>query len=435
MRLIHCADLHLDSGMRSNLSKEKARERKKELLLTFQRMVDYAAEQEVSAILMAGDLFDTRQISATARHAVWDAVCSHDDITFFYLKGNHDTEHFLAEREALPENFKIFGSEWTYYPLGERIVISGLELSDENAGRAYRSLVLRQEKFNIVMLHGQETKTGARDKAQVIRLRELKNKGIDYLALGHVHSYREGKLDARGAWCYSGCLEGRGFDECGDHGFVLLDVDEKQGTATRQFVPFAGRRLWEVPVDVSGCEQATQMLERVRAALGRQVNDRQESGEQGMDRQIFCGGTYIRTDLEKQQSVPEMLSSGQAGDIPGKSEGMLSAEDNDEDMSGQYTISDRDLIKIILIGELDVETAQIDLEYLRKALEPYYYFVKISNEAKLRVDANRFLLDESLKGEFVRTVMAAKELSEEERATVIRCGLRAIAGEEVLGCD
>ncbi len=428
MRLIHCADLHLDSGMRSNLSKEKARERKKELLLTFQRMVNYAAEHAVSAILIAGDLFDTRQISATARHAVWDAVCSHSEITFFYLKGNHDTEHFLAERETLPENFKVFGTEWTSYPLGERIVISGLELSEENAGSAFHSLVLQPDAFNIVMLHGQETKTGARDKAQIIRLRELKHKGIDYLALGHVHAYKEGKVDARGVWCYSGCLEGRGFDECGEHGFVLLDVDEEAGTATREFVPFAGRRLWEVSVDVSGCGQTMEMLERIKEALCRQTEKDMQEG------QMFGRKTFGHSMLERQGSSNESIPA-HPDRILGESRETVSSENNSENLLRQYAITGRDMIKVVLVGDLDVESAQIDLEYFRKALEPDYYFVKISDETKLRVDADRFLLDESLKGEFVRTVMAAEELSEEERAAVIRCGLRAIAGEEVLECD
>ena len=39
MKMIHCADLHLDSKMESNLSAEKARERREELLQTFERMV------------------------------------------------------------------------------------------------------------------------------------------------------------------------------------------------------------------------------------------------------------------------------------------------------------------------------------------------------------------------------------------------------------
>ncbi len=369
MRLIHCADLHLDSKMRANLDKEKASERRAELLRSFERMIDYAEENNVTAILIAGDLFDTTNISASARHVVWDAICHHEDILFFYLQGNHDTGHFFADREEIPENLKLFDSSWRSYSLGTSgIVISGLELSPENAAGAWDSLVLDPSNFNIVMLHGQEAETGAKDRAEVIRLRDLKNKGIDYLALGHVHSYKEGALDGRGTWCYPGCLDGRGFDECGEHGFVLLDVDETTGVCERTFVPFASRKIYTIRVDISGCDKPSEMIER------------------------------IEDELERQQP------------------------------------SGRDLIGIVLTGETDVE-GETDIDYLQKHLEQDFYFVKIQDETVLRVDADRFCLDESLKGEFVRTVMAMEGLSDEDRAGAIRYGLRAIAGEEVLECD
>ena len=35
MKIIHCADLHLDSQMTANLTKEQARERKREIIRTF----------------------------------------------------------------------------------------------------------------------------------------------------------------------------------------------------------------------------------------------------------------------------------------------------------------------------------------------------------------------------------------------------------------
>ena len=60
MKLIHCADLHLDSDMTSNLTKEKAKERRTELLVTFQRMITYAKENDVHHILISGDLYDKK---------------------------------------------------------------------------------------------------------------------------------------------------------------------------------------------------------------------------------------------------------------------------------------------------------------------------------------------------------------------------------------
>ena len=86
MKIIHCGDLHLDSKMTSNLSKEQARERKMEILRTFTRMVDYAKKNGVRAIMIAGDLFDTHNISATARNLVKDTIAQTPEIDFYYLR-------------------------------------------------------------------------------------------------------------------------------------------------------------------------------------------------------------------------------------------------------------------------------------------------------------------------------------------------------------
>ena len=86
MKIIHCADIHLDSKMSANLTKEKARERKTELLTTFQNMVAYGAEQGVAAIIIAGDLFDTKNVSATARNVVKDLIQGHPQIAFSLVR-------------------------------------------------------------------------------------------------------------------------------------------------------------------------------------------------------------------------------------------------------------------------------------------------------------------------------------------------------------
>ena len=215
MKIIHCADLHLDSKMTSNLSKEQAKERKMEILRTYSRMIEYAKNNDVKAIIIAGDLFDTRNVSATARNLVKDSITSNPDIDFYYLKGNHDSDNFISKLDEIPENLKLFSNQWTSYSYGN-ITITGLEIDKSNQASMYNSLVLDNDNYNVVTLHGQlgdEISTG-----------DLKNKGIDYLALGHVHEYQSGQLDNRGMYCYSGCLEGRGFDECGQKGFVYVDV-------------------------------------------------------------------------------------------------------------------------------------------------------------------------------------------------------------------
>lgn len=368
MRLIHCADLHLDSNMTTHLSKEKAKERKAELLRTFSDMVEYAGEHEVDAILIAGDLFDRKNISATARGVVRNAIVNNPNIVFYYLQGNHDVRFFMEGEEDIPANLRRFDSEWTSYvheEAGERLVITGLELTSENAAHVASSLTLNLDDFNIVILHGQEAEHASRDKTEVIPLRSLRGKGIDYLALGHVHRYKWESLDGRGVYCYPGCLEGRGFDECGEHGFVLLDIDVAAKKLQSKFVPIAGRTLYELEVDVSTCMSTGEIVGRVKDVL-------------------------VKT---------QCCDAGS-------------------------------LIKIVLTGEVEVDCEK-DLDYLVNWLKDDYYYVCARDKTTIRVDYDAYALDESLKGEFVRKVRAAEELSEEDKGTIIRYGIKALAGEEL----
>ena len=265
MRFIHCADLHLDSKMESNLASNDAKLRRDELLDTFGRMVTYAAENAVRGIIIAGDLFDKQHIRKTARLRVLEEIEKHPLIDFIYLRGNHDHSDFLDGVDQIPENLKLFGdSEWTSYSY-EDVVITGREISEENIRSISSSLILDAAKCNIVVLHGQESKYEGRDKTPVVTLPELKDKYIDYLALGHIHSYKLDKLDDRGVWCYSGALEGRGFDECGPKGFVLLEIEDKKILPT--FVPFAKRTLHEVNVELASDADMPAILESINAAI------------------------------------------------------------------------------------------------------------------------------------------------------------------------
>ena len=212
MRLIHCSDLHLDSKMEANLSARQAKDRGGEICASFARMVRWAESNEVRAILLAGDLFDTRRVSAKTADFVVNTMKNAAKIDFFYLRGNHDgTRDPFAGREV-PGNLHTFDNQWTGYEMGG-VTITGMELDRENWEQCYDDLKLDAEKLNIVMLHGQ---VATQPGEELVCLPRLRGKHIDYLALGHIHSFRQEDLDDRGQWCYSGCLEGRGFDECGE---------------------------------------------------------------------------------------------------------------------------------------------------------------------------------------------------------------------------
>lgn len=256
MKIIHCGDVHLDSVMKTNMTSQQANERKNEILLTFRKMVEYAKSNKVKVIMIAGDLFDTKNISVKTRNMVKDCIYNNPQIDFLYLKGNHDVNSFLNGLDEIPNNLKLFSNKWTSYRY-EDIIITGVELDEDNCKTIYSSLILNKNEINIVVMHGQESQYSGKDKTEIINLSALKNKYIDYLALGHIHTYKENTLDQRGIYCYCGCLEGRGYDECGAKGFVLLDTDN--GKLEHKFIEFSSRIIYEIAVDVSGMETTSEV--------------------------------------------------------------------------------------------------------------------------------------------------------------------------------
>ncbi len=257
MKLIHCADLHLGSAMSSRLPADKARTRKGELRFALRSLVDYARENDISAILLSGDGFDSDHPAKKDKDFFYSLVKNNPDINFFYLRGNHDRESTYDQ--TLP-NLKTFSRQWSSYRYGD-VTIWGLELSGENEMTLYDSLPARREGKNIVLLHGQTADSPGPDR---ICLSRLRGKHIDYLALGHVHSYSFGRLDDRGTWCYPGCLEGRGYDETGDKGFVVVDTDHPDAP---QFVPHAIRTVRVCTVDISESGDLYEATRLVEAAL------------------------------------------------------------------------------------------------------------------------------------------------------------------------
>lgn len=291
MKIIHCADLHLDSKMSTNLTKEQAKERRTEILRTFSKMVEYAAEHEVKAIIIAGDLFDTRTISATARNLVRDSILQNPDIDFFYLKGNHDIDSFLSKLDEIPANLRLFDEEWKTYSYG-KVTITGIELCSENQPTLYNSLVLEHDKYNIVTLHGQLSDYRNSEQVDNISLNDLRNKNIDYLALGHVHEFNQGTLGARGIYCYSGCLEGRGFDECGEKGFVLIDVDENTLDYKCKFISIASRELYTIDVDVTGAMTTQEAAARIEEAL-----EENPVSARSLVKFVLCGQVDVESEI------------------------------------------------------------------------------------------------------------------------------------------
>ncbi len=273
MKLIHTADWHLSSPMECRLPTEKAELRRRELLTRFADMIAYAKENGIDAVLLCGDLSDDGVLPYAQQDYVLSLIEDAAPIRFFLIAGNHDRISdktfggcFTRARRDLPENLTVFGDTWGSSDLSAQVSVHGRSLPAHAIPADIP--VFAADRYNIVMLHGEISESSAvlGGENENIPLCALRGKQIDYLALGHEHTFRHKKLDARGTWCYPGCPEGRGFDECGKHGFVVLTLD---GTHCRgaSFVPFAKREIHDLRLDVSEPDGGIYAAEQALGAL------------------------------------------------------------------------------------------------------------------------------------------------------------------------
>ena len=260
MKILHCADLHMDSPMETHMTHEQAGQRNAEILKSFQRMTKYAEDENIRLILIAGDLFDGKRVTRRTVEGILDAVRCTPQIDYLYVSGNHDNQSQAFADEDVPENFKRFTDKWKTFEYGD-VAVSGIEITKTNAVDLYQELPIQKKRMNIVMLHGQTSTVCDIDQ---VNLNLLKGKNIQYLALGHIHEHLCKQLDRDGIYCYPGCLEGRGFDECGEKGFVVLDTGRRKLEPV--FVPFASRKLQRVTVDITGAASNITVYQAMKKA-------------------------------------------------------------------------------------------------------------------------------------------------------------------------
>ena len=136
MKIIHTADLHLESKMGVNFDKETAKKRRNELLFTFENLIIEAKKSDVKVIIIAGDMFDTKSVNKKTKEYILNLFKNNSDIDFIYTSGNHDEDNYFFDSTELPENFKSFTDDWYTYSYDD-VEITGINYNDKTAKSLY----------------------------------------------------------------------------------------------------------------------------------------------------------------------------------------------------------------------------------------------------------------------------------------------------------
>ena len=251
LRILHTADLHMDSPF-EGLGAAKATVRRREQRDLLGRIALLAAEEKVDLVLFSGDLLDSDNTFYETGEELIRAL-RQIRVPMFIAPGNHDfySERSPYARLKLPENIHIFSENEIRCvdcgALGFRVY--GAAFTDRRSGPLLRGFHAERTEgvYNILCLHGE---VGVRDSIyDPISEEDVKQSGMDYAALGHVHK-ASGLCRAGATWyAWPGCPEGRGFDETGEKTLNLIELEGEN--CTLRPVSVAGRRYETMAVDVS----------------------------------------------------------------------------------------------------------------------------------------------------------------------------------------
>lgn len=262
MKFIHTGDLHL--GLRfQNVSfhRDKAIERRRELWSTFERIVNYAIDERVDFLFIAGDLFEASYFTIGDITRVRDTLKSAKHINIIISAGNHDFkgQKSLYNKIEWTDNVTIFNEEGIQkkdFP----------KLNTAIYGYSWDSMEIRQHnlfsevntdpsKNNILVLHGD---IAHNSNYLPLNINELKELNMDYIGLGHIH--KPEVIAENIAYC--GCPEPLDFGELGERGIIEGSIIEK--SLRFKLIPFSKRKFLEVKVTIDGEMGYPDIIEEIR---------------------------------------------------------------------------------------------------------------------------------------------------------------------------
>lgn len=247
MKFLHIADVHLDSpflGL-SFLPSELFCQIKNAIQLSFEKAVNFAIDNDVDLVLLAGDTFDSIHPTPQSKIFFANQIKRLVDrqIQVVMVLGNHD--YSQIDDLLLNESpyFKIIGSN---EQIEQVDFMTKSQYKYRVVGFSYQHNHITEDIiakyppkstsiYTIGLAHaGMKQSSVNQNNYAPFTLNEVKNLNYDYFALGHIHLRQ---VLSQEPWIvYSGNLQGRHVNEKDAKGFYFGQVDEQSQNTQLQFI-------------------------------------------------------------------------------------------------------------------------------------------------------------------------------------------------------
>lgn len=275
-RFVHTADIHLDSPLRSlslrnpELAELIGNATRQALV----RIVDLCLEEQVDALIIAGDLYDGDQTSMkTARFLATQMQRLHDAaIQVFKIRGNHDALSRITQELVLPPSVKVFSGRAETVELkkqAQTIAIHGLSFARPQAPESllpkYRAPVAGA--INIGIMHTSLAGAPGHDLYAPCAVSELHAFGFHYWALGHIHqrTHHAGERTV----IMPGMPQGRDINEAGEKSVTLVTVRD-DGTVSVEERLTSIAQFARIDIDVADVSEWSEIVARIGSTLERE---------------------------------------------------------------------------------------------------------------------------------------------------------------------
>ncbi len=280
IRFAHTADLHLDSpfkGLRAVAPDSVANALYEATFKAWENIVDLCIAENVDALLVAGDIYDSADRSLRAQLKFVEGLRKLDEagIRSFVCHGNHDPLDGWEAQLDYPPSCKRFGAEWAPEPSPvfrddpSRAVVYGVSYPTREVTENLTLKLPQVEPgpFSIGLLHTNVGGNREHESYAPCSLSDLEKSHIDYWALGHIHR-RQALKEQTPAVVYPGNPQGRQPNERGARGLYLVEAED-DGNIRLEFHPVDLVRWEFLRVDIGDFETEQALLD----GLGNRLQD------------------------------------------------------------------------------------------------------------------------------------------------------------------
>lgn len=268
VKILHCADLHFDTPFKE-INKKVSDNSKEELLEVFKNIIDLAINEEVEVLLIAGDVFDNLTVNKSTLFFISNQMKRIENIRVFISPGNHDPYNEKSFYRIInwPNNVYIFKGNIEFKEIKELNLIvwgAGFRNNYENES-LLRGCAVDKDKINIMLMHGEISSGNSKNEYNPIYVNDIYKSNMDYIALGHRHKF-SGILKAGiTTYAYSGCPQGRGFDEEGERGVIIGDI--YTGGTNLHFHPICKRKYITREIDITDSNTYDEVIFKILSEL------------------------------------------------------------------------------------------------------------------------------------------------------------------------